>query len=282
MLPLSDLNKYIVSIIQELNKVKTMSVLRKITLFKKLVVVMLSLSSMTVFAGDNQTGSSDITDQSQVEFFQQRFASLGLQVLKVVPADIDGLLEIQTSSGVLFSSPSGDHFIAGTLYQMDKEGGYIDVLAKRQSPINAKRIEQMRDQMIVYKAANESYVVTVFTDITCGYCVRLHSELKQYNDLGITIRYLAFPRQGATGPVAEQMAAIWCSADPKAALNDAKLNRASLAVGAVSPQCKQNIADQYQLGRELGISGTPAIFLPSGEMVGGYLPPQQLLQRLTQ
>jgi thiol:disulfide interchange protein DsbC len=259
-----------------------MRALRKISLFQTLLIMMFTLSSMVVSASEGRTSPNELNDQSQVDFFQQRFANLGLQVIKVIPSDIEGLLEIHTNSGVLFSSPSGDHFIAGTLYQLDKEGGYVDVLAKRQAPLNAKRIEQMRDQMIVYPAKHEQHVVTVFTDITCGYCVRLHSELKQYNDLGITVRYLAFPRQGPTGTVAEQMAAIWCSADPKTALNDAKLNQTSLSGSPLAPQCKQHIADQYQLGRELGINGTPAIFLPTGDMVGGYLPPQQLLQRLTQ
>ncbi|EKO3451381.1 bifunctional protein-disulfide isomerase/oxidoreductase DsbC [Vibrio fluvialis] len=214
--------------------------------------------------------------------FEKRFAKLGLDVMDVVPSDIDGLVEVQTAGGVLFASPDGKHFIAGTLYEMDANGGYTDVLAKRQAPINAKKIAQFQKSMIEYKADNEKYVVTVFTDITCGYCVRLHSQMKEYNDAGITVRYLAYPRQGPTGQVAEQMAAIWCSEDPKTAIHNAKMNRQMLETKGDLAQCKQTIAQHYQLGRELGISGTPAIFLPNGEMVGGYLPAAQLLQRLQQ
>ncbi|MGL5429847.1 MAG: bifunctional protein-disulfide isomerase/oxidoreductase DsbC [Vibrio sp.] len=216
---------------------------------------------------------------------EQRFAKLGLQVVQVKPADIAGLLEVQTSGGVLFASEDGQHFIAGTLYALDANGGYVDVLAQRQAPLNAQKLAALQPSMLEFKAANEQYAISVFTDISCGYCVRLHSQIQEYNDLGITVRYLAYPRQGPTGQVAEQMAAIWCASDPKAALHEAKVNRKTIstdspAKGQSLAQCQQTIAQHYRLGQELGISGTPAIFLPNGEMVGGYLPAPQLLQRL--
>lgn len=93
---------------------------------------------------------------------------------------------------------------------------------------------------------------------------------------------MAYPRQGATGQVANQMAAIWGSDDPKEAMHDAKVNRQMPDSAKATSETKSVIAKQYQLGRELGISGTPAIFLPSGELVSGYLPPAQLILRLEQ
>ncbi|MEZ9175736.1 MULTISPECIES: thioredoxin fold domain-containing protein [Vibrio] len=212
----------------------------------------------------------------------KRFEKIGIKVDKIVPSDIDGLLEVQTNSGVIFSSPEGDHFLAGTLYSLDDNGKFSDVLAERQAPLNAEKVAAMSDTVIEYKADNEKHVVTVFTDITCGYCVRLHSQMQGYNDLGITVRYMAYPRQGATGQVADQMAAIWASDDPKTAMHDAKVNRQMPASGKDLAEQKQIIVKQYQLGRELGINGTPAIVLESGELVSGYLPPAQLLQRLEQ
>jgi thiol:disulfide interchange protein DsbC len=210
----------------------------------------------------------------------KRFEKIGIKIEKIVPSDIDGLLEVQTNSGIIFSSPEGDHFLAGTLYSLDDNGKFRDVLAERQAPLNAKKVAALSDTVIEYKANNEKYVVTVFTDITCGYCVRLHSQMQGYNDLGITVRYMAYPRQGATGQIADQMAAIWASEDPKAAMHSAKVERKMPAASKDLAEQKQIIAKQYQLGRELGISGTPAIVLPSGELVSGYLPPAQLLQRL--
>ncbi|WP_299127314.1 thioredoxin fold domain-containing protein [uncultured Vibrio sp.] len=212
----------------------------------------------------------------------KRFEKIGIKVDKIVPSDIDGLLEIQTNSGIIFSSPKGDHFLAGTLYSLDENGKFSDVLAERQAPLNAEKVAALSDTVIEYKADNEKHVVTVFTDITCGYCVRLHSQMQGYNDLGITVRYMAYPRQGATGQVADQMAAIWASEDPKTAMHNAKVERQMPASGKDLAEQKQIIAKQYQLGRELGINGTPAIVLESGELVSGYLPPAQLLQRLEQ
>ncbi|WP_428771446.1 thioredoxin fold domain-containing protein [Vibrio sp.] len=212
--------------------------------------------------------------------FEQRFAPLGLTITEIVPSDIDGLVEVRTSGGVLFASPDGDFFIAGTLYSIDADGRYEDVLAKRQAPINAEKVAARSEDMIEFKAENEKYAVTVFTDITCGYCVRLHSQMEEYNQLGITVRYLAYPRQGPTGPVAEQMAAIWCADDRAKALGLAKAKREIPEKNGKFAQCQQVIQDDYNLGRELGISGTPAIVMPNGEMLGGYLPPAELLKQL--
>lgn len=246
-----------------------MSVLRRMTLL-----------TLPLLLAAHSVSATEVTfDKAQIE---QRFAKLGLKVNNVVPAEVEGLVEVQTSDGTLFATPSGDYFLAGTLYKLDADGQYEDVLAKRQAPLNAAKIEAFKDSMIEFKADDEKYVVTVFTDITCGYCVRLHSQMKGYNELGITVRYMAYPRQGATGSVADQMAAIWGSEDPQSAMHNGKVNREFPEKGDDFAKYQQIIKQHFALGRELGISGTPAIFLPNGEMVGGYLPPAQLLQRLKQ
>ncbi|CAH0538680.1 bifunctional protein-disulfide isomerase/oxidoreductase DsbC [Vibrio marisflavi] len=216
----------------------------------------------------------------QIEKHVQR---LGIKVLSVEPTNMDGLFQVNTSGGVIYSSADGAHVIAGTLYSLGANGTYEDVLAKKQAPLNAEKIAKFKDQAIVFKAKNEKYVVTIFTDITCGYCVRLHKQIKEYNDLGITIDYLAFPRQGPQSPVADQMAAIWCAKDPKEAMHDAKLERRLPEEKTEKfAECQASVAEQYALGVELGVKGTPAIFLPNGEMIGGYLPPKDLLKQLEQ
>lgn len=247
-----------------------MSVLRRMTL---LVLPLLAVSSFASANIDSEFNKAELAE---------RFAKLGLQVIDVVPADIKGLVEVKTNSGVLFASPDGEYFLAGSLYKLDGNGEYQDVIAQRQAPINAAKIEAMKDSVIEFKADKEKYVVTIFTDITCGYCVKLHNEMQGYNDLGISVRYMAFPRQGPVGNVADQMASIWCADDQQSAMHDGKVNRKFPAKGGNFAQCQDVIKQQYMLGRELGISGTPAIFLPNGEMVGGYLPPAKLVQRLEQ
>jgi thiol:disulfide interchange protein DsbC len=213
------------------------------------------------------------------DLVRAKLAEIGVDVAAIQPSDIDGLLELQTNQGVLFSTPDGQYFIAGTLYHLDEKGNITNVLAARQAPLNAKAIAEYRNEVIEYRAADEQYAVTIFTDISCGYCVKLHSQISQYNDLGITIRYLMFPRQGLNGDVATQMAAIWCAADPKKALDEAKMSQKLPAKNA-DKSCSEKVVKHYNLGHELGVAGTPAIFLPDGSMVGGYLPPQALLERL--
>lgn len=212
----------------------------------------------------------------------QRFEKIGVNVLDVTASDLPGLVEVKTHNGNLFSSPTGDLFLTGTLYSLDNNGQYTDVLAKRQAPINAKKIASMADSTIEYGADNEKYVVTVFTDITCPYCGRLHSQIEDYNNLGITVRYLAFPRQGSTGLVADQLATIWAAEDPTSMMDKGKKSRRISVSDKDITKEREIIAQHHQLGRELGINGTPAIFLPNGELVSGYVPPAELIKQLEQ
>ena len=128
--------------------------------------------------------------------------------------------------------------------------------------------------MIIYPAKNEKYVVTVFMDITCHYCHILHQQLKEYNDLGITVRYLAFPR-GGMNETARQMEAIWTSKDPVFALNEAE--KGNLPKELKAPNI---VKRHYDLGVQLGVQGTPSIVTSTGELIGGYLKPKDLLAAL--
>ncbi|MGF1696666.1 thioredoxin fold domain-containing protein [Vibrio lamellibrachiae] len=267
-----------------------MSVLRRLSLFALPFFIVACNAEETVKVEETATVQSDSAEMEASNFIglsdeakqkiQSNFSKLNLTVMDILPTPIEGLFEVQTSGGILYSSVDGEYFMSGTLYQHKENGGYVDVLAKRQAPVNAEKVSALSDSVIEFKADDEKYVVTVFTDITCGYCVRLHNQLNGYNALGITVRYLAYPRQGPASDVGDQMAAIWCAEDPKAAMHDAKVNRRLPEPGDNFAQCQQTVKQHYTVGKSLGISGTPSIFLPSGEMVGGYLPPAKLLEQL--
>ena len=138
-----------------------------------------------------------------------------------------------------------------------------------------KKLNTFTDQMIIYPAKNEKYVVTAFMDITCHYCHLLYSKKKEYNDLGITLRFLAFPRAGLDNQTARQMEAIWQAADRNQALD--KAENGDLPKELKTPDI---VAKHYALGRQYGVRGTPSIVTDSGEMIGGYLPPKELLAAL--
>ncbi len=51
----------------------------------------------------------------------------------------------------------------------------------------------------------------LFCDIPEGYCHKLHEEMKDYNALGITVRYLAFRAEGLEAEAEQDMKSIWCA-----------------------------------------------------------------------
>lgn len=212
------------------------------------------------------TGAAHADDAA----IQKALGSLGIQQADVQPSPVNGLKTVLTDNGVLYVTEDGKHILQGPLY---------DVSGKE--PVNVTnqlltgKLEALKDQMIVYKAPKQKHVITVFTDITCGYCHKLHQQMKEYNDLGITVRYLAFPRQGLNSQAEKDMQSIWCTADKAKAFDTA------MKGDAVSPAtCKTDISKHYALGVQFGIQGTPAIILENGMMIPGYQGPKEMASML--
>jgi len=129
------------------------------------------------------------------------------------------------------------------------------------------------DQMIIFSPERPTATVTVFTDVDCGYCRQFHSHVAELNKLGVKVRYVPFPR---TGPGTESWAkaeSVWCAADRKDALTRAKKGET-----VKSKKCGDAVLKMgYQTGEDFGLDGTPAIYTQSGEYIGGYLTPEQLI-----
>lgn len=199
-------------------------------------------------------------------------ARLGVHNAEIQPAPVAGLKTVLTESGVLYVSDDGKHVIQGPMYDV---GGSQPVNVTNQ--LLGKRLDALQGQMIVYQAPQQKHVITVFTDITCGYCHKMHEQIKDYNALGITVRYLAFPRQGLNSQAEKDMASVWCSANPNAAFD--KAMNGDPVPAAV---CKTDISKHYQLGVQYGIQGTPAVLLENGAMVPGYQSPKEMAAMLEQ
>lgn len=197
---------------------------------------------------------------------KQTLARLGVQSTEIQPSPISGMKTVLTNSGVLYVTEDGKHMIQGPLYDVSGAQPINTTNSMLMTHLNA-----LEKEMIVYKAANEKHVITVFTDITCGYCHKLHEQMADYNALGITVRYLAFPRQGMQSEAADNMKAIWCAKDRNKAFDDAMAGK-----GVKAASCDIDIADQYALGVQFGVSGTPAIVLSNGYVVPGYQGPQEM------
>ena len=197
---------------------------------------------------------------------RQSLTKLGVQSTEIQPAPIAGMKTVLTNSGVLYVTEDGKHISQGPMY--DVSGA---------SPVNVtnqllmKQLNALEKEMIIYKAPQEKHVITVFTDITCGYCHKLHEEMSDYNALGITVRYLAFPRQGLQSQTEQDMQAIWCAKDRNNALDDAMGGK-----GVQPASCKVDISKHYTLGVQFGVNGTPAMVLSNGYVLPGYQGPKEL------
>lgn len=186
---------------------------------------------------------------------------------------IPGMLEVMVSGQVLYVSEDGKYLMQGTLFDIDNR---IDLTDRAMGSVrNARMSEIPASQMLVFAPENPRYMVSVFTDIDCGYCRRLHDQMDQYNELGIGIAYLFFPRAGLKSHSFDKAVSVWCAADPHQALTEAKAGSEPEPL-----QCDNPIENHFTTGRSVGVNGTPAIIAPDGTYLSGYVPPEQLLARL--
>lgn len=201
---------------------------------------------------------------------QKTLEGMGATNVKMSDSALPGFKTAVSDQGVVQISQDGRYVIQGQVYEL-KDGKAVDITNRALlAELNA-----LSNEMIVYPAKNEKYVVTVFMDITCHYCHLLHTKLKEYNDLGITIRYLAFPRGGMNTQTAKQMEAIWTAKDTVFALHEAE--NGNLPKEVKTPNI---VKKHYELGIKFGVTGTPNIVTQSGELIAGYLEPKQLLAAL--
>ncbi len=193
---------------------------------------------------------------------------------RIVESALPGLYEVSYGAQILYISKDGRHLLHGDLIDLKTEQNLTEQsLAQIRLGIMAQLDEK---SMIIYPAKGETkHVVTVFTDTDCGYCRKLHSGMARMNELGIEVRYLAFPRAGLGSPSYNKAVSVWCADDQKAAMDIAK-------AGDEPPTktCDNPVADHMQLARTFGITGTPSILLDNGDLLPGYLPPEQLLKTL--
>jgi len=187
----------------------------------------------------------------------------------VLETPVDGLYEVRVDSQILYLSEDGRFAMQGDLIDLETRDNLTEVArnALRMDTVNA--IDEA--EMVSFGPQDAPYTVTVFTDIDCGYCRKLHQEIDTYTDQGIRIRYLAFPRAGAGSESFNKAVSVWCADDPQDAMTRAKLGQP-----IAEKSCPNPVAQQYGLGQSLGVRGTPSLILENGQMVPGYVPAAQL------
>ncbi len=196
---------------------------------------------------------------------------------KINASEAPGLYEIQHGSLYGYVTADGKYLIEGDLIDLDSG---ISLTEQKRKATRVARLDALgEDKMIIFapeKAEDVKYTVTVFTDVDCGYCRKLHREIDSYTDRGIEIRYLFYPRSGPNTDSFRKAEAVWCSDDRKHAMTVAK--QGGKFTGDTS--CDNPVREEWQLGSELGLRGTPMLILPDGEVVNGYVPAEPLAERL--
>ncbi|NRB40023.1 MAG: thioredoxin fold domain-containing protein [Pseudomonadales bacterium] len=227
-----------------------------------------------------------VADNAQeVSAFKKSFSA---KLLKVNPqfhiatveeAGMPGFYQVQIDNGpLLYATKNGDYFFTGTLYQLtaNQMVNLTDQTAAKQR--QALMAELNPAEMIIFKPTapvKTKRVITVFTDVDCYYCQKLHKEVPELNARGIEVRYMAFPRAGLGSQSYKKIASAWCSKTPQETMTKLKNKE---AVEIIS--CDNPVAKQYKLGKKMGVSGTPAILLEDGTLIPGYRPAADLAKQL--
>ena len=204
-------------------------------------------------------------------------ANPGMPITRISKGRFTDYYEVVIPGATLYVHETGGHFFAGDLYQIGVQG-LVNVTESNRSNRRREALAALDEaDMIVFSPAKGRIkaTVSVFTDIDCGYCRKLHQEVPELNSLGIAVRYLAFPRAGAGSESWDKTVSAWCAEDQQLAMTQAK---AGMEID--KKICANPVAQHYSLVDDFGITGTPAIIDESGNLIAGYVPALELARRL--
>jgi thiol:disulfide interchange protein DsbC len=201
-----------------------------------------------------------------------------IKVQSVAPSEIPGLYAVQVQNGpMLYTSADGKYFLHGELF-MVQDKSFVNLTEQRGNVERAKEIAavKVKDAIVFKSKGPTKAVINVFTDVDCGYCQKFHKEVPQLNAMGIEVHYLAYPRAGIGSETYQKLVTAWCAKDRQGTLTRYK-NREVVPIST----CADNpVAAEFSLGERIGVSGTPSLVTAKGELIPGYVPAEELAQRL--
>ena len=191
------------------------------------------------------------------------------------PSPIPGIYEFMQGAEISYLTADGKYFIDGNLYDMKSRDNLTEALRTHARIALINSVPET--EMLIFSPPNPKYTITVFTDVDCAYCRKLHSQIAEINRLGIRVRYMFFPRTGPGTESWKKAEVVWCSANRNEALTRAKAG-ATLDMNKVCAPTP--VKREYELGENIGVRGTPAIITENGDYISGYLEPRELLDQL--
>jgi thiol:disulfide interchange protein DsbC len=247
-------------------------------LLLSLVAVTLPYAAQSQGAGSAQpaptqpTASASAKVDPRVEI-ASKIPGVKPDELRATP--IPNIYEMTRGTEIAYVTSDGKYAISGDMFDIAKND---DLTEAHRRDLRAKQIDSIpeSDMVVFGPKTAPKYTVTVFTDVDCAYCRQLHSQIAEYNRLGIRVRYIFYPRSGPDTESWTKAEEVWCSPDRNDALTRAKLGQA-----LKTKACSNNpVARTYAMGQSFGLQGTPAIVAADGEMIAGYMSPAELLQEL--
>lgn len=213
--------------------------------------------------------------KDKFELVEERIRELAPSAKSIAVSEtrMNGILQVQIEGDIVYATDDGRYLLQGRVIDMETREDLTETAKAEMRMELLQGIDASRQ--IQFAPEQTTYDLTVFTDIDCGYCRKLHSEMADYNEQGIAIHYMAFPRAGIGSASYDKFVSVWCADDQQTALTEAKSGSEP-----EPKQCENPIAEQYQLGIALGVTGTPAIMTADGQLIPGYVPPATLRERL--
>lgn len=237
---------------------------------KMLSVVLLSLALLSLVTFVRGAAADETEDKLRAAIAKLVPTA---KVDAVAPSPVPGLYEVVVGPTLWYVTEDGQFLIDGDVWDIAKR---VNLSESKLDEARAKAIAAIDEKdMIVFSPEHPKYKVTVFSDIDCGYCRKLHNQIKDYMDAGIAIRYLLYPRAGVHSASYQKAVSSWCADDRQAALTKAKSGQP-----IENKTCDNPIQQQMALGRSLGVTGTPTLVLESGQVIPGYVPPKKLSEML--
>jgi thiol:disulfide interchange protein DsbC len=191
------------------------------------------------------------------------------------PSPIAGIYEFTQGAEISYLTADGKYFIDGNLYDMKSRDNLTETLRTHARVALINSVPE--SEMLIFSPPNPKYTITVFTDVDCAYCRKLHSEMAELNKMGIRVRYMFFPRTGPGTESWKKAEVVWCSPNRNEALTRAKTG-ANLDMNKICAPTP--VKREYELGENIGVRGTPAIITESGDYIAGYMEPRELLDQL--
>lgn len=240
---------------------------------KNKIIMGLTISLFMLSFGVSQAAVETAETKAQITSLKAKLkGKFRSEPSSIKQSQLPNIFEVMYGTEVVYFSADAKYFLAGDMIELETRTNLSD-FAKQSVRKDIMNREDFKP--VVFKAKDEKHILTVFTDIDCGYCAKLHREMPQINAKGITVEYLMFPRAGLQSKSYEKAVSMWCADDQQQMMTDAKERRE-----IPEKSCENPVASQYNLGQEVGVTGTPALVTSTGKLIPGYMPADRLAAML--